>query len=177
MHIPSQADRSGAAHAGATPAGEGAAAPVEELRARRLHLVQQLRSVGYWQRLVRARTDLLVAGLLYGAPVPGAPTWVPPAAGGPDLHDLPGLDDLSEPPEGLDLGHLLEAPGGSGRVQAEEGERLDRLRAAATVLAGRSRGLQEELDEVTVALHHRLASDGADEARPTGPVPLAPLSR
>lgn len=167
MHIPTQPDGSRAPDA-AAPAG------VDGLRARRRRLVGQLRAVAYWQRLVQARTDLVVAGLLYSAtpvlgsrslPVPARPVgpvgpaaW--PAAGADDLHLL------AHPPAGVDVARLLHglaSPGGDGGP----GAHLDRLREATTLLAGRRRSLEDELDAVTLALHDRLATDGADEPHRT----------
>lgn len=165
MRIPRQSDTSSA-----RTAERAAGAAV--LRAHRRHLTGQLRSVGYWQRLVQARTDLSVAGLLYGAPVPtGGST--PAHAGGPprtgeDDHDLSGL---LVPPEGVDVGRLLQAVGPEGT-----GAHLERLRGVALVLAGRRRALQTDLDVVTAALHEQLASDGADPDPAPAPGGTAALS-
>ena len=189
MHIPRQPD--GARGAGA-----------DGLRGRRQALVRQVRTVAYWQRLVQARTDLVVAGLLYNAPpVPGgrtlpvtlgAPTpatgvhtatvltpagsaWAGSAPGGAGRTTPADGDDLhhlAEPPEGLDVARLLSC--------AEDadgpGARLERLRDAADLLARRRRRLDEELDAVTLALHDRLAADGDAEAAtpPTGSVVGSP---
>lgn len=154
MHIPRQSDRSRA------PRGEsldGAA----ELPARRRHLIDQLRTVGYWQRLVRARTDLSVARLLYCAPVPTAVGYGSWFAG--TIGDDADLAALATPPEGLDVEQLLGGAGPEG-----PGAQLDRLREVASVLVRRSHALQEELDVVTLALHASLARDGADrEPDPT----------
>lgn len=152
MHIPRQSDGPPAR----TPVrAEGA----DELRARRRHLVGQLRSVGYWQRLVQARTDLSVAGLLYSAPAP-APVPAPVRAEVPSAEDA-GPDGLQTPPEGVDIGRLL-----GGACADGPGADLDRLREVTLVLVRRSRALQEELDVVTTALHDRLARDGAEVGTP-----------
>ncbi|MFC3689600.1 hypothetical protein [Aquipuribacter hungaricus] len=173
MQIPRQADRSRAPRAERL---DGAA----ELRARRRHLVEQLRGVGYWQRLVQARTDLQVAGLLYACPVPAAVRPAPPspaaAAWSPStLGDDDGLTALVPPPAGLDVLGLV------GGVPTDPGAQLGRLRDVALVLVRRSRALQQELDSVTAALHACLARDGAVDdhasdaaeapAAGTGPVP------
>lgn len=149
MHIPRQTDGSGA---GAAVRTDDAA----QLRARRRRLVGQLRAVGYWQRLVQARTDLSVAGLLYAAPVPAAlPStgWSVTTVG--DDADLSGL---SAPPDGVDVARLL-----AGACAEGPGLHLDRLREVSGLLVRRSRVLQEELDLVTTALHGRLVLDGTDE--------------
>ena len=194
MHIPTQPDGPREPRADRRTGHEDAVAPVtpvvpgpaptgtEGLRARRQHLVGQLRTVTYWQRLAQARVDLVVAGLLYGAPAPTTTRWTAPAgprtaaALGALVAGLPGLrgpgpveatdatpaDDLhalAAPPEGLDVS-LLIGPGSDG---AGPGARLDRLRRSSALLAGRRRVLEEELDAVTQVLHDRLASDG-DEA-------------
>ncbi len=148
MQIPRQSDGSRTHGAGPADAAAG-------LRTRRRHLVEQLRSVGYWQRLVQARTDLLVAGLLYAAPVPSA---VLPGAGHPGRPGDGDLAGLSSPPEGVDVAGLL-----AGTCAEGPGAHLDRLREVSLVLVRRSRALQEELDVVTTALHAQLALDGADE--------------
>ncbi|WP_380169457.1 hypothetical protein [Jannaschia sp. R86511] len=179
MHIPRQPDGSREHHAdrrdGRAAAGRPGSGPAatgtEGLRTRRRDLVTQQRAVGYWQRLVQARVDLVVAGLLYGAPVPAASALAaglgvpltrdrardtdPGPCAGPDLADLHAL---AEPPEGLDVSALL------GRHRADEGPgaQLQRLRQAALLLAGRRHALDEELDAVTLALHDRLARDGAE---------------
>ena len=149
MRIPRQSDGSGAR----VEHPDDAAG----LRARRRHLVAQLRAVGYWQRLVQARTDLAVAGLLYCAPVPGAavgPGWVgTPSGDEADPADLSGLDT---PPDGLDVRRLLGEP-----VAGGPGAQLDRLRQVAIGLACRSLTVREELDVITTALHAQLARDGA----------------
>ena len=163
MRIPRQVD-------GSRTTTQGA----DGLRARRQHLVGQLRAVAYWQRLVQARTDLLVAGLLYAAPVP----VVTPREGLVEhdehhAHDVPedhvrpaDLNQLAAPPEGLDLELLVGgAPHGLG---AGAGVHLDRLRSVAAVLSAHRRGLDDELDAVTLALHDRLAADGADGSDGSG---------
>jgi hypothetical protein len=130
--------------------------------------VGQLRSVGYWLRLVQARTDLSVAGLLYTAPVPAAvPARRPWDAAGPAGTDGADLTDLASPPEGVDVQRLLGAA-----CQDSPGAHLERLREVTLVLVRRSRTLQEELDVVTMALHERLALDGA-EADQAAPGPAA----
>ena len=156
MQIPRQSD--GRRAPGAVPADAAAG-----LRTRRRHLVEQLRSVGYWQRLVQARTDLLVAGLLYAAPVPAA---VPPGGGHPCGEGDGDLAGLASPPEGVDVAGLL-----AGTCAAGPGAHLDRLREVSLVLVRRSRALQEELDTVTSALHAQLALDGAGEAPAGDAVP------
>lgn len=197
MHIPRQPDAFRMVHAGRLTGSAGAGTPAvrgpatlgsEGLRARRQHLIGQRRSVAYWQRLVQARTDLLVAGLLYCAPVPsardlpGAPLSPEPwAARGPELQpgsdDLPdGRDDLhalASPPDGLDVVRLLGAPGGPGGALDGPGAHLDRLRSAAATLASHRRGLDYELDAVTLALHRSLAEDGADGLDSPLPRPAA----
>ena len=153
MHIPRQSD-------GSTARPTVRAAGAAELRARRRHLVGQLRSVGYWLRLVQARTDLSVAGLLYTAPVPAAvPARRPWDAAGPVVTDDGDADlsGLAAPPEGVDVQRLLGAA-----CQESPGAHLERLREVTLVLVRRSRALQEELDVVTMALHERLALDGAE---------------
>lgn len=149
MHIPRQTDGSGGA--GAVRADD-----LAELRARRRRLVGQLRAVGYWQRLVQARTDLSVAGLLYAAPVPTAL----PATGwsaGTDGDDT-DLSGLSAPPDGLDVARLLAGSSADG-----PGLHLDRLREVSGLLVRHSRALQEELDLITTALHGRLLLDGTED--------------
>jgi hypothetical protein len=134
MHIPRQSD-------GSTARPTVRAAGAAELRARRRHLVGQLRSVGYWLRLVQARTDLSVAGLLYTAPVPAAvPARRPWDAAGPvgtDDGDA-DLSGLAAPPEGVDVQRLLGAA-----CQESPGAHLERLREVTLVLVRRSRALQE----------------------------------
>ena len=155
MHIPRQSGRSPG------PRSERVDGAVE-LRARRTRLLAQLSAVGYWQQLVRARTDLCVAGLLYASPVPTAvPTAVPGSdwcacTVGGDVH----LMALAIPPDGLDVQRLLGDVVSGGR-----GEQLERLREVASVLVRRSRALQEELDVLSTALHESLAGDGADQGR------------
>lgn len=141
---------------------------IDGLRARRQHLVGQLRTVAYWQRLVQARTDLLVAGLLYGAPVP----VVDPPEGLVEhdehhVHDVPedhvrpaDLHQLAPPPEGLDVDLLVGGP--QRGLGGGTGAHLDRLRSVAAMLTAHRRGLDDELDAVTLALHDRLAADGWD---------------
>ena len=156
MRIPRQSDRSRATRAEHPDDAAG-------LRARRHHLVEQLRAVGYWQRLVQARTDLLVAGLLYSAPVPTALARSDRPAG--TVADEADLAGLANPPEGLDVRCLLAGAAADG-----PGAQLDRLRAVTSELVRRSRALLEELDVVTTALHEQLARDGAATTVPT-PVP------
>ena len=149
MRIPRQSDGSGARVENPDD--------VAGLRARRRHLIAQLRAVGYWQRLVQARTDLSVAGLLYCAPVPGGvvgPGWVGTPFG--DEADTADVSGLGTPPEGLDVPRLLGEP-----VPDGPGAQLDRLRQVAIGLACRNRTVREELDVVTTALHAQLARDGA----------------
>ncbi len=152
MHIPRQPDAARVVHPGR---GIGS----DALRVRRQHLVGQLRTVVYWQRLVRARTDLVVAGLLYAAPAPTDRLLAPPATGAV-VDDDGDLHDLVSPPEGLDTTRLL---GGLGLAGDGPGAHLDRLRQATVTLTARRRSLQDDLDAVTLALHERLAADGADD--------------
>ena len=58
-----------------------------------------------------------------------------------------------------------------GTPDESTGATLDRLRQVSVVLVRRHRCLQDELDEVTAALHERLALDGADQAGADVPVP------
>jgi hypothetical protein len=165
MRIPRQVDG-----ARTTPQG------VDGLRASRQQLIGQLRAVAYWQRLVQARTDLVVAGLLYSAPVPvpGPPValaehWARTGPAAEDPTRAAELRWLAEPPEDLEVGLLV---GGLDRGLGDgAGEHLDRLRRVASGLAAHRRGLDDELDAVTLALHDRLALDGAEEVGdpPTSP--------
>ncbi|MGJ7439798.1 hypothetical protein [Aquipuribacter sp. MA13-6] len=171
MHIPRQTDgsreraarRTGHEGSGATAVPGPAALGADGLRARLERLVAQQRAVTYWQRLVQARTDLVVAGLLYGTPVPAARTLAATTLGGADqarpatppcAQDPDDLHALATPPDGLDVAGLLgvvsldgDGPGGH----------LDRLRVAAGLLAHRRCVLEAELDAVTLALQDRLA--------------------
>lgn len=189
MHIPRQADgeRADRTDGALSRAALAPVSGVDALRTRRRHLVQQLRAVVYWQRLVQARTDLLVAGLLYTSPVPAsgrlsvdagadplaglvwglAPTAPPAHVGvsaGPAPADPSDLHALGCPPEGMDLDRLLDgiaAPGGT--ATGGTGEHLARLRGTAALLAAHHGEVQDELDLVTSALHEHLAADGAEE--------------
>lgn len=160
MHIPRQPDAARVVHPGR---GMGSYA----LRARRQHLVRELRTVIYWQRLVQARTDLVVAGLLYSAAVPAERHPTPPATGPAVPDDDGDLHALACPPEGLDLTRLI---GGLGLLGDGPGAHLDRLRRATVTLTARRRSLQDDLDAVTLALHERLAADGADDRGRVGDV-------
>ena len=155
MRIPRQSDRSRATRAEHPDDAAG-------LRARRHALVEQLRAVGYRQRLVQARTDLLVAGLLYCAPVPTAPSRSGWPAG--TVGDETDLDGPATHPEGLDIVCLLGSAAADG-----PGAQLDRLRQVTSELVRGSRALREELDVVTTALHQRLARDGAAAAAVPAP--------
>jgi len=159
MQLPRQSDRSRASRAEHLDDAAG-------LRARRHHLVEQLRAVGYWQRLVQARTDLLVAGLLYSSPVPTSLARSGWPAG--TVGDDADLNGLATPPEGLDVRCLLAGVAAEG-----PGAQLDRLREVTSELVHRSRALLEELDVVTTALHEQLARDGAATPAPAAvPVPV-----
>ena len=141
--------------------------------------MEQLRGVGYWQRLVQARTDLQVAGLLYAAPVPTSAAAIttsaprPQGPWAPGTHGEEDLTTLTAPPAGLDVMGLL------GAGTRDPGAQLDRLREVALVLVRRSMSLQEELDTVTSALHETLARDGAADGTvgPTGTIPSASGAR
>lgn len=150
MRIPRQPD-------GPAPAG------ADDLRARRSHLVDRLRTLAYWQRLVQARVDLVVAGLLYRAPAAPSTAWTAPvAASGPTSGD-PGVEylhALSAPPEGLDVTLLI---GCTPQEDGGPGAYLEQLRRTSLLLLGRRRQLEDELDAVTLALHDRLACDGAED--------------
>lgn len=192
MHIPRQADGPRAALTDGGPVGTVVAPParVDVLRTRRRHLVHQLRAVVYWQRLVQARTDLLVAGLLYTSPAPGlgdpsvdggdplvglvwdlAPVAPVPPADIPPVGPASGsgedpsdLHALGQAPDGMELDRLLDGIAAPGEGPGGTGEHLARLRATATLLAEHRGEVQDELDLVTLALHEQLAADGAEGA-------------
>lgn len=151
MRIPRQAD-----------GGRATTSGVDGLRARRQDLISRLRTVAYWQRLAQGRTDLLVAGLLYGAPVPLVRRPLSVVAGSAAAEPV---DDARPalPPEGLDVDLLL----GGSATRCDPGSHLDRLRGAALLLTGHRIALEDELDAVTLALHDLLAVDGADERHHT----------
>lgn len=172
MHIPRQTDgsheraarRTGPEGSGGTAVPGPAALGADGLRARREHLLVQRRAVTYWQRLVQARTDLVVAGLLYGTPVPFARTLAAatltgptdaaptPSSAGPD--DADDLHALAAPPDGLDVSGLLGVVSLDGDGP---GCHLERLRLAAGLLAHRRCLLDTELDAIGLALQDLLA--------------------
>jgi hypothetical protein len=150
MHIPRQPsadDRAGPV----APTWDGPARAVlpvaatpgaQVLRGRLEELVTELRALGYWQRLVQARTDLVVAGLLYGAPVP---TTTERLAAGAEAHDAAA-------PEGVDVDRLLADLAPLGCSEAGPGEHLERLRRTTVRLAERRRHLLEEVAATELAL-------------------------
>lgn len=126
---------------------------VTALRTRRDRLVGELRNVSYWQRLVQARTDLVVAGLLYTAPVPTMRVAPPPPS---QCHDVDAAV-----PEGMDLARLLCEVGPLDLGRSGPGHHLEQLRRTALELSGRHQELAEELDAVNLALHDLLLDRGA----------------
>lgn len=142
MRIPRQAtpgDRS------AVPGSPGTGGSgVDALQARLEGLVGDVRTVEYWQRLVQARTDLVVAGLLYGAPVP---TTAERLVGGAASHD-------ATPPEGEVVG-LDRVLADLAPLECSEdgpGAHLERLRRTAARLSERRHHLVAEVDAVSLAL-------------------------
>lgn len=123
--------------------------------AQRDRLDDELRRTIYWRRLVQARVDLLVAALLYAAPVPAQRTVGQVLGGGPqpDLSPSRPTDDAFFPaPEGIDLGGLLDcAPSGGQHVGP--GARLDSLREASRLLGQHERNLRLERTSVELADH------------------------
>lgn len=161
MHIPRQY----------APAQQVLSPDVQRHRER---LADELRRTVYWSRLVQARLDLLVAGLLYAAPSPTQAAVADMHRADPlrHLHPLRHLDStcgqLSDGPSlsmsapmGMDLSYLLdggplgsdgEAEGrGAPGVPTDTGDRLDRLRATSRLLAQHERSLLVELGIVTPA--------------------------
>ena len=158
MHIPRQYG----------PA-EGALTP--EAQRHREHLEHELRRTAYWRRLVQARLDLVVAGLLYAAPAPS------PAATAGMVRSDPlrparragdeAADEVSalsfEAPLGLDVSYLLDGGSAdrgpdwrSGATPPDTGTRLDRLRQVLRLLTDAERALVAELHAVTPALREEV---------------------
>lgn len=147
--------------------------PTSAAQRHREHLEHELRRTVYWRRLVQARLDLVVAGLLYAAP---SPTQVATAdmvrtdplrpTHDPDDDDRTGAAPLSfEAPVGLDLSYLLDGScrdrDGDGRgrcasgTPSDPGARLDRLREVSRLLADHERSVVAELHAVAPVLQER----------------------
>lgn len=159
MHIPRQPD---AREVDRVPCRTVVASPTpvaaSALRVRRDHLVAELRTVTYWQRLVQARTDLAVAGLLYTAPVPAfatrAAVTAPGVAGPWHRLDAPA-------PAGMDLAALLYQVGPLDGGPEGTGRHLEQLRSTSLQLLARHHDLSEQLDAVNAALHEELLQAAA----------------
>ncbi|NAZ76156.1 hypothetical protein GTQ99_12145 [Kineococcus sp. T13] len=156
------------------PAGRCAAAvrrelaelPLPALRRRRDLLAAELRRVQHWNRLVRARRDLLVAtacgpeelAVPVEAAAHGGPLEVHLAAGAPLDGALPpalsGDADvrLLDPGAGLRALVLLERPAGSGDLPA----RLQELTAAQRRLEEYAAALEAERGAAAEVLAERL---------------------
>lgn len=109
---------------------------LDELRARRTRLVDQLHDVQYRRHVARAQSDLLIASLLYAG-----------------QSDLDGLHGLALPPA---------APG----RRPGAGERLELLRERAQRMREQERAVRDELDTVTGELVERVLPRQAGERRP-----------
>ncbi|WP_336921435.1 hypothetical protein [Aquipuribacter sp. SD81] len=171
MRIPRQpsADDRTRLAAGPVPAtgADGAAPGGSLLQDRLAGLVDELRAVGYWQRLVQARTDLVVAGLLYGSPVP---TQAGPHRLDPRVDDEPSL--LAA---GMDLERLLADLAPLCSAGAGPGEHLERLRGSATRLAARRRHLLSEVEALELALQDAAALEAERAAEAAARAACTPV--
>ncbi|GAB7191723.1 hypothetical protein NUM3379_24310 [Kineococcus sp. NUM-3379] len=125
------------------------------LRARRCALLAEADGAARWQRLVRARQDVVLA-LATGLEDLSVPLEAACAGGPLDVHaaaDLAG-HGLTEPGHGLRSLLLAGAPAGTAPPGGLEVE-LSRLREARRRLAGYEGALRAELAVVTDVLAER----------------------
>lgn len=155
MHIPRQY----------APAQRALTPDAQQHREHLEHLEHELRRTAYWRRLVQARLDLVVAGLLYAAPAPTPAATEgmvrtdplrPARAAGDGTGPTDGAPLSFAAPLGLDVSYLLDGGGrdgdGRGTPATDTGTRLDRLRQVSRLLTDHERTLLAELHALAPVL-------------------------